>query len=132
MRPTSHALPVSHSAPDTHASLMPPSVPVGMRVHPLLGTHTNPASQLAGNDAAEALFHAASNLDPDQVKDAEVLVDRRLRRMKRDALELRRARLQEALAAAARSDSPDDPVKATALLAEKIGIERELEAIGAV
>lgn len=94
--------------------------------------HGRRGERLTGNDAAEALFNAASNLDPDQLKNADVLVDRRLRRIKRDALELRRARLQEELASAARSDDPEDPTKVTALLTEKIGIEREIEAIGAV
>ncbi len=88
--------------------------------------------RLAGDDAAAALFDAASNLDPASLKDPATLVDRRMRRIKRDALELQRKALQDALAAAARSDEPADPRKATALLAEKISIEREIEAIGAV
>lgn len=94
--------------------------------------HGSQGDQLAGDDSAAALFDAAANLDPDQLKDTDTLVDRRIKRIKRDALETQRTRLQDALAAAARSEEPDDPAKATALLAEKISIEREIEAIGAV
>lgn len=92
----------------------------------------NRGASLTGNEAAEALYDAASNLDPDQIKDAETLVNRRMNRMRRDALKLKITRLQEELSAATRSDDPDDPGKATALLQEKISIEREIEAIGAV
>ena len=94
--------------------------------------HGSQGDQLASDDTAEALFDAAANLDPKQLKDTDTLVDRRIKRIKRDALETKRTRLQNALAAAARSEEPDDPAKATALLAEKISIERDIEAIGAV
>lgn len=90
----------------------------------------DPKADVAGrlsSDGARALYAAASNTPALVSERAESLVQKRVTRLKKDALLVEAGRLQEAIKEAERQD---DGAKVTELISRKIGINREIEEVG--
>jgi DNA primase len=80
------------------------------------------------SDEARVLCAAAANWQGTAPDKAESLVRKRIVRLKREALHARAERLQEAIREAERSQ---DTARVRELLAEKIGIEKEIQGLDA-
>lgn len=79
-------------------------------------------------EEARALYAAAANLQEADSEKAQSLVEKRVLRLRKEALQEEEARIQNALQEAERSM---DTAKAVALLARKVSIAREIEKVGA-
>lgn len=80
------------------------------------------------NEAAKALFAAASNQPPLPPDKAEALVEKRICSLKREVLLAQSARVQEQIREAERSK---DLERISQLLSTKVGIDREIQKLGA-
>lgn len=76
-----------------------------------------------GNDMARSLYSAAATSDPPRGEPADSLVEKRLTRLRQDALRARAGALQTAIREAERAR---DQERVVALLTEKVCVEREL------
>ena len=80
------------------------------------------------NEQARALYASAANWDGPLRKELDLLVRKRLARLKRESLEAEAARIQEELRQAEqRKDTP----RMLELLQQKVGIEREIQSLDA-
>lgn len=86
------------------------------------------ADALLENGDARALFAAAANREPPPMDKAEALAEKRITRLRRDALLAEADRLQEALREAERAS---DSERVMALLSQRMGIRRQIESLGA-
>ncbi len=80
------------------------------------------------DDTARQLYTAATSQEPPDSARAEVLVEKRLTRLQRDALELKSAKLQEAIRAAEREKNSAQVME---LLQEKLRIDKRIQELGA-
>lgn len=78
--------------------------------------------------AAASLYAAAANRPVPPADQAEVLVEKRIRSLKRDALKAEALDLQEAIRDAEKSG---DVVRAAQLASRRVGINREIDRLGA-
>jgi DNA primase len=85
--------------------------------------------QEVDDEDARRLYTAAASLEVSPGGDLETLVDRRIVRLKKDALVTREAKLQEDLQEAERIK---DFARTARLLGEKVDLRRKIEAMGAV
>ena len=112
---------------DALGSVEPPAGPSAEPLAEVLAALCNePAADVAAlleGEEAKKLYAAAANVG-EAPANAETLVERRLRRFRKDALEMESARLQQAIQEAERAE---DTVKVRELLTRKVGIAREIE-----
>jgi DNA primase len=77
---------------------------------------------------ADALYAAAATRPPLPADQAEILVDKRIRSLKRDALQAEALDLQEAIRNA---EKAGDVARAAQLASRRVGINREIDRLGA-
>jgi DNA primase len=87
-----------------------------------------PLSQRIESEEGRRLYAAAANRIHAWTEKGELLVQKRVCRLKREALQTRAAALQEGIRAAERSS---DMARVSQLLAQKVGIDREIQGLGA-
>ncbi|MBX7257868.1 MAG: DNA primase [Candidatus Hydrogenedentes bacterium] len=98
----------------------------------VLGAICKAGNDLSGlrfeDEAAQALFAAAANQPPMPSDKAEALVEKRICSLKREVLMAKSARVQEQIREAERSR---DLERISQLLSTKVGIDREIQKLGA-
>ncbi len=80
------------------------------------------------SDQARALYAAAANQQEACTANAESMLRKRIRRLKKEALRAKAARVQQAIEEAERSHNTD---RVSELLSQKIGINKQIEEVGA-
>jgi len=80
------------------------------------------------SEEAKRLFNAANNQDPPDAEQADIIIDRRIRRIKRDALLREAEQIQEQIASAQRENDKD---RAFELTVKKAGIDKQIQEVGA-
>ena len=80
------------------------------------------------DETARQMYTAATSQTPPEPERAEILVEKRLARLERDALREESARLQEAIR---RAENENDSARVMELLPQKMSIDRRIQELGA-